>query len=123
MVKNNVVPLDPGRRRGKSRNIGKDERPCPEHFDAVELRDLLKWGMGEKHALEELVYAFERVKNWARGRGILRVDWVAVTENAIAGEWGLKGYDKWLVRRNKVPRTITPELIEQLVEERRKENP
>jgi hypothetical protein len=116
-----VVPLDPRRRRGKQRNIGKNERPCPEHFDSAELRDLLKWGMGGKYALEELIYGFDRVKNWARGNGAMRVDWVAVTQNAIMGGWGRAGYGNWLARRNRSPRTITPELIEQLVEERRGE--
>jgi hypothetical protein len=116
-----IVPLDPAKRRGKRRNIGKGERPCPEHFDAQELNDLLKWGMTENYALEELIYGFDRVKNWARGKGEQKVDWVAVTQNAICMGWGRAGYANWLARRKRPPRTITPELIERLVAERREE--
>ncbi len=115
----NVLPLDQAKRR-RQRRKG-EECPCPERFNPVQLAQLLTWGMRNGYALEELVYGWERVKNWAWAGGALRIDWVAVTRNAITGGWGRAGYANWLARRKRPPRTITPELIERLVEERREE--
>jgi len=113
-----VLQLEDARRRRKRRNVGKEERPCPDYLDPQELRDALAWGKANGYALEELMYAWERVKTWAHGKGAVKVDWVAAMQNAVLGGWGRAGYGNWLERRKRPPRTITPELIEELVAKR-----
>jgi hypothetical protein len=116
-----VLPLDPRKRRRKAKRTLGEKCPCPERLSPGELEDVLTWGMTHGYALEELEYGWQRVKNWARGSGAMRVDWVRVLWNAMLGGWGRAGYGNWLARRKRPPRTITPELIERLVAERREE--
>ena len=74
-----------------------------------------------RYGATSFVYGWENVQDWAKGGGAVRVDWVAVTRNAIKKGWARAGYGNWLARRKRPPRTLTPELIEKLVETRREE--
>ncbi len=114
-----VLQLD--ERRRKRREAKERETPCPERLNPEQLESVLNWGMRNGYALEELIYGWERVKNWAKGGGATRIDWVATMRNAVMGGWGRAGYANWLERINRTPRTLTPTLIEMIVEQRRGE--
>ncbi len=114
-----VLQLD--ERRRKRREAKERETPCPEHLSPEQLAELLDWGMRNGYALEELIYGWENTQDWAKGGGVTKVDWVATVRVHIKKGWARAGYANWLSRRKRPPRTLTPELIERLVETRREE--
>ena len=117
-----VLQLDGHRRRKRrAKRPKREECLCPERFNPHELRLILIWGMNNGYALEELIYGWEMVKDYAKSGGVMKVDWPATLRVHIKKGWARAGYANWLARRKRPPRTITPELIEKLVGERREE--
>jgi len=112
-----VLKLD-GYRRRRSRPRS-EAGPCPEKFSPDELQRLLAWAMRSGCSLDEVQFAWQSVRLWWETRQEPRANWVAVTMNAIRHGWGLRGYQRWHEKRGRASRTITPELIEKLVAQRR----
>lgn len=81
-------------RREKKRDTASASRPsvCPEDLPEREAVQASEWGTAKGFTPDQMAYAWERVRDWARSKQIMRVDWVATLRNAMTDGWALKGF-------------------------------
>jgi len=108
-----VIPI----RRGKAGKV-----PMPEAFEGEDLRRLLRLALKDGRTVEEVSYACDTARFWAR-QGKTQIDWVIAVIGYMRNGWALRGFASWWSRtqghRGKPPGTrLTEELIEAILAKR-----
>jgi hypothetical protein len=65
---------------------------CPDELSDHDLGLAMTWADGKGFSPTQLAYGWERVRAWSHGKGMKRIDWLAVLQNAMTDGWALKGY-------------------------------
>lgn len=93
----------------------KGTHPMPDHFDAHDLRRLLRLCARRGFCYEEVQYGVSRTREWA-SQGKLRKDWVLCVTGYMRSGWAVQGYRKEALRLGRTSTTkLTDEVIEAVV--------
>lgn len=65
---------------------------CPDRLSDHAMGLMLDWSSPRGLTIDQVEYAWERVRDWSRSKQLKRTDWAATLRNAIAKGWALEGY-------------------------------
>jgi hypothetical protein len=93
-----VLSLVPRRRRSVAQEGGE----LPEKLPWETVEYLLRWAMRNGLCFEELEFAIEQVRVWARTHvpEIKKLSWHLTIEGAIRRGWAVEGFQAWNERQS-----------------------
>ena len=76
-------------------NHRRPQTSCPENLDLEGINRVIDWAKTCPNGpidRDRLRFAWERFKNWARGKGEEKRDWESAFRNALSAGWPLEGF-------------------------------
>jgi hypothetical protein len=86
-------------------------REFPEQLSICEIERTLRFAEQDKIALEQVYYAVETARGWARSKNKRMADWPSFLRIAWRNGWVLDGFERWVSKRKSTKRSVRGDVV------------
>lgn len=83
----------------------------PEKLSVHQIERMLRFAETDRIKLEEVQYAVQRARAYARSKNKRMADWPSFIRNAWLNGWILEGFDRWIGKRKDARRSVRGDVL------------